>query len=231
MKKTPRVIAIIQSRMNSTRLPGKAMLPLSTHPLLYHVIERTKYIEDIDDIIVATGRDYSNRPIIDLAESLGVKTFIGSDDNVLERYVKAAELYNGKYIIRITGDNPLIDPSSTKQLIKKILLGNYDLIDTVGLPIGLGAEIVDIIALKHTLNNTQDPYHLEHVTSYIKKRHEFYRVKPLILASNPDMFKFRFTVDTKEDYIFMKSIYEKLYTGYPINFNSVIALLIKPSLV
>jgi len=109
-KLKPRVTAVIQARMQSKRLPGKALLELGGKPLLAHVIDRTQRIEGVDAVVVATSIGEENAPLIELARSMSAGVFVGSIDNVLERYYLSAVEFGGDYIVRVTGDNPFTDP-------------------------------------------------------------------------------------------------------------------------
>ncbi|MCP4130658.1 MAG: hypothetical protein GY754_06715, partial [bacterium] len=104
----PVVAAIIQARMGSTRLPGKSLLDLAGYPMLYHVIERTMAIEGVDNVVVATSIEPENKQLVELSDKMGVHSFVGSPENVLERYFFASIEFDCDYIIRVTGDNPFI---------------------------------------------------------------------------------------------------------------------------
>ena len=106
-EKKPTVTAIIQARMQSKRLPGKSMKEIAGKPLLAHVIDRAKAMEGVGAVVVATCD--GNQPIVELAASMGVQSFVGSEANVLDRYYLSALQAGGDYIVRITGDNPFTD--------------------------------------------------------------------------------------------------------------------------
>ena len=108
--KSKKTAAIIQARMGSTRLPGKVMKNLKAKPVLWHVIERVKQAENIDEIIIATTTHERDKIIFEKAKEWGVKAYRGSEEDVLERYYEAANNYETDTIVRITSDDPLVDP-------------------------------------------------------------------------------------------------------------------------
>ncbi|MBN2039025.1 MAG: glycosyltransferase family protein [Spirochaetes bacterium] len=208
----PAVTAIIQSRMQSKRLPGKAMLELAGKPILAHVIERSKLIEHVDKVVLATGSLNENRPLIDLASSLGIETYSGSETNVLERYYLASEEFAGDYIVRITGDNPFTDVDYASMIVDIALESNFDLCALANLPLGTAVEVIKKQALDEAYNMSSEPYHFEHVTPFIKEHPELFSIQrpPVSLKKVPE--KLRLTVDTQEDYDLAKIIYDNLFT-------------------
>jgi spore coat polysaccharide biosynthesis protein SpsF len=135
------VIAVIQSRYNSSRLPGKALLPLAGKPLIEHVIERSLLLKRVDCVILATGLSSCNDSIIEIAQKKNCITFQGPDDDVLKRFYDVTNTYKCKYVIRITGDNPFLDVDLGNKLIKKELSEQYDYLGMENIPIGIGLEI------------------------------------------------------------------------------------------
>lgn len=204
------VTAIIQARLDSTRLPNKALLNLAGKPLLAHVIERSKQIIGIDRIILATGNLSTNLPLIQLAESMKIHYFSGSDDNVLERFYKASELFGGDFIVRITGDNPFIDPYYASLTVKNAIITNSDLYSLTDLPLGIAVEIIKKDALVNAYQNSTENYHFEHVTPYIKENPHLFKIlrdKSGFINPFPSL---RLTVDEENDYQFAKIIYNEL---------------------
>lgn len=213
--------------MDSTRLPNKAMLELAGKPLLSHVIERSKSIMGSDNVVLATGRIEKNTPIVNLAKSLGIQTYCGSDENVLDRYIGAAERYGGDYIIRVTGDNPFTDPEYASQTLRIALLKNADLCSPSNLPLGVAVEIIKYDALHKAYQKSSRPYHFEHVTPYIKENQDIFKiVKHEIDYRNP-FPDLRLTVDEWNDYLLGKTIYEQLYKGIIFSLDDVIQFIEK----
>ena len=121
-----KIICIIQARMGSERLPGKVIKPIKGVPLIGYTIDRLKRSRYIDEIILATSDKEQDDKLVDVAQEYKIECFRGSEENVLERYVKCAKKYNGDIIIRITGDCPLIDPIIVDNVITKLIMYKYD---------------------------------------------------------------------------------------------------------
>lgn len=214
--------AVIQSRISSTRLPGKAMLPLCGRTLTEHVIERVRKIKEIDYVILATGERPENRPLIDLAKNLGIKYFAGSEDDVLSRYWKAVEDLNCGYIIRITGDNPFIDFDSASQALVHAVHNEADHSYVKGIPLGTGVEIIKKSALEKAYIHGTTPYQREHVTPYIKENPGDFKLTYFQVDFDNTFPDLRLTVDTEEDFKLAETIYNALYRGEPIPLKSII---------
>ena len=210
------VTAIIQARMQSKRLPGKSILPLAGKPLISHVIERTRAMRGIDQVVVATCE--GNDDLVNCARDCGAETFVGSEHNVLERYTLASREFGGDYIVRVTGDNPFTDTGYGSEAVAYAIETESDLSSLSGLPLGAGVEIIKRTALESAYRESTTPYHLEHVSPFIKEHPERFSIRrKTVEVANP--FKnLRLTVDTPEDYSLACRIYDELYRGeiFPI---------------
>lgn len=203
-----RFLAIIQARCGSTRLKNKVLLPLNGKPSLQHVIERVQKSRYIDDIIVATSIAKNNIPIIKLCAELGIRVFIGSENDVLDRYYQAAKLLTPEYVIRITGDCPLIDPQIIDGAIDQ-LSPETDYLGMLSETFadGLDVEVFKFSTLKRAWKEASFMSQREHVTQYIIKNPSIFRLQDY--TSGIEGFgKKRWTVDEAEDYVFAKKIYE-----------------------
>lgn len=217
--------AIIQARISSTRLHSKALLELCGMPMIFHVIERVKLIEGTDTVILATGSGSENSPLINIASQCEIKTFSGSEDDVLERYFMASQNIDCDYIIRVTGDNPLTDHRSASSALHYAYKVNADHCTTSGIPLGTGVEVIKKTALEQAYKEGKDPYHREHVTPYIKEHPElFHLIRFQSTFENP-FPNLRLTVDTAEDYKLMQYIYNELYHNKPVELYDVINLI------
>lgn len=218
--------------MNSNRLPGKALLDLAGKPLLYHVFERILSIRGLDRAVLATCGGAENDPIIRLAGSMGIPVFIGSEDNVLERFFLAAEQFGGDYIMRVTGDNPFTDPGFAEKTIEFTLSTRADLCYFTNLPLGTGVGMSSRSALSEAYRLSTTPYQSEHVTPYIKEHPEKFHIEIRDIELLNPFPKLRLTVDTAEDYRLARILYEKLYRGSPFSIYDTIVFLEKnPGLV
>lgn len=221
------VTAIIQARMNSTRLPGKAMLDLAGRPLLYHVFERIKATAGVDRVVLATCEEEESGRIIRLAESMGIDVFIGSRDNVLERFWLASEKFGGDLIMRATGDNPFTDPGYAALAIETMIATGADLCYFPDLPLGTGVGMVKKSALNEAYRKSDRPHQLEHVTPYIHEHPMQFNLLIRDIGFTIPFPKPRLTVDTREDYEFAKVIYDNCYSGAPFSLDDVVQFLKK----
>ncbi len=210
---------IIQARMGSSRLSGKVLKDICGKSVLQHVIERVKQIPLMDEIIIATTVEKQDDAIEKECKklgNLGVKYFRGSEDDVLSRYYFAAKENNIDVVVRITSDCPLIDPYVTNEVIKSFINNEYDIVTNAGInmetrtyPRGLDTEVFSFKYLEEAYNNAKEKYEREHVTPYLYEnaKDAFYYVNDINYS------KYRWTLDTDEDFELISIIYEKLYKG------------------
>jgi len=199
-----KIVAIIQARMGSTRLPGKVLMDIEGKPMLVRVIERVKESKLVNTTIVAMPRkDYYE--LAPLAVRYGNGYSLGSENDVLGRYYKSV-YPNWDIIVRITSDCPLIDPKVVDKAIQYYLNNEYEYIDTIGTyPDGLDTEVFSYNILKETYLRATDAYDREHVTPYMIKNFNVGK-----LESGQDFSKYHWSVDTAEDLEFVRWVYRKL---------------------
>ena len=208
-----KVIAIIQARMGSTRLPGKMMMPLSGKPLLWHVFERARKIKNVSEIVLATTTEDRDTVLADLAEEMGVKIFRGSETDVLERFIGAGEKFEAEGIVRICADAPLIEPSEIDKLVQAAVESDCEgaYVD-VSVPTAVSSfEYATFDALKRVCAATDDKYVHEHVTVYLRTEPNFAKVIYIKPDSKFNIANFKSAIDTQDDYEFWKNIYSKFY--------------------
>lgn len=221
------VTAIIQARMNSTRLPGKALMDLAGKPLLHHVFERIRATAGVDRVVLATCEEEESGRIIRLAESMGLDVFIGSRDNVLERFWQASEKFGGDLIMRATGDNPFTDPGYAAMVIETMKSSGADLCYFPDLPLGTGVGMLKKTALDEAYRKSDRPHQFEHVTPYIHEHPERFKLLIRDIGFVIPFPKPRLTVDTQQDYDLAKIIYENCYRGAPFPLDTVVQFLKK----
>ena len=220
---------IIQARMASTRLPNKIMLDLCGKPLLWHVVERCKRA-DIDEVIIATSTNKENDIIEEFCEKNNYKCFRGSEDDVLNRYYKAAKKFKLDIIVRVTSDCPLIAPEIINRAIDGLKKGNGDYVSNASIrsyPRGLDVEVFTFDVLEKAHKLTKDKFQREHVTAFIYNNPQMFKIGSLIvkgLLKKPDI---RICVDTKEDFELLKIIYNKFYNCEIIPIMKVMTFLNK----
>jgi spore coat polysaccharide biosynthesis protein SpsF len=223
------VLAILQARVSSTRLPGKVLKPLLGEPMLIRQIERVRRCRLIDKLVVATSVDSSDDALIEVLSQTGIACFRGSLDDVLERFYQAAKPSQPEHVVRLTGDCPLADPVLIDEAINAHLSCGVDYTSTAlnpSYPDGLDVEVIRFAALERTWREAGLPSEREHVTPYIYHHPELFRLKSVEQAEN--MSCLRWTVDEPADFVFVERVYAELY---PINpafaMNDVLALLEK----
>lgn len=197
------ILAILQARMSSTRLPGKVLMPLAGAPMLSRQIERIQRSKLIDKLIIATSRSEEDDPVADLLPN----SFRGSLNDVLDRYYRAAKRYNPEYVVRLTGDCPLTDWTVIDGCIQFALGFGYAS-NTLNptWPDGLDVEVFTFAALKTAWENARSSYDREHVTPYMQRTRSVGSFE-----NDVDLSDLRWTVDTSEDFAFVSRVYETLY--------------------
>ena len=217
--------------MNSSRLPGKALLNLKGKPMLQHIIEFTKYSRLTDEIIIATSDKSEDDQIQKLAEKSNISCFRGSSDNVLKRYYDCALKFGGEIIIRLTGDNPLIDPTIIDQVIdicKKTKCDYCSNMINQTFPLGYLVEGMTFQTLKKMYETKQDELSKEHVTHYLRKNLNEFFVKEVHAPHNINKNQWRLSVDYKEDFELIQKIFDELYQDNSfIPYEKVVGLLDK----
>ena len=215
MKKNEKinVVAIIQARMLSSRLPGKVMKEIAGFPMIYHVLKRVSSAKMVDEVVVATTVDRSDEPIADFCKTIGFKCFRGHSYDVLDRYYQAAHLYKADIIVRITSDCPLIDPEIIDSMVTKFQDSDYDFIANRlpppwkrTYPIGLDVELVSFSALQRAWREAETKFEREHVMPYLYDKTG--RFKILVIDHNQDNGEKRLTVDTPKDLELIKKIFD-----------------------
>ncbi|MBN1871045.1 MAG: glycosyltransferase family protein [Candidatus Omnitrophica bacterium] len=208
-----KITAIIQARTGSSRLPGKVLLKIKGRTVLEYVIRRTMQARTIDKVILATTERHHDNAVDELGRDLGVITYRGSEDDVLDRYYRCAREYDAKHIARITADCPLIDPSVIDRVSEEYLKSSPDYCSNVlerTFPVGLDVEVFGISALEKAWENARLQPEREHVTPYMIKHPEIFRQKNV--SNSADLSGKRWTLDRREDFEFIKAVIEGVYS-------------------
>src|ERR1700761_7438169 len=203
--------------MTSSRLPGKVMAPVLGEPMIGRQIERLRRAERLDQLMVATSTDPSDDPLAAYVEGLGLPVYRGSLADVLDRFRGAADLFpQAKAVVRLTADCPLADPSLVDRVIARHFEADADW-TSAGMvrtfPHGLDVEAIRPSALREAAERAVDPYEREHVTPYINRRPETYRLESV--TREPSLAHLRWTVDLPADLEFVRGVYAKLYPADP----------------
>lgn len=203
---------IIQARMGSIRLPGKMLLVIMGKTVLEHLVERVKKAKEIGDIIIATTTRKEDREIAELAKRLGIKSYCGDETDVLNRFYEAAKKFNLEHIVRITGDCPLMDPRVVDKAVVHYFKSGADYCSNVlerTFPDGEDVEVFSFSALKHAWEDAVLPSEREHVTPYIIKHPELFKLADF--KNKVNISEKRWTLDKEEDFRFIKTVFESLY--------------------
>lgn len=222
-----RVVAVVQARLTSTRLPGKVLLPLAGAPLLSRVLERIEAIEGIDEMVVAIPEGEAQAALEEFVmQRPGVSVFAGSEFDVLSRTLGAAESAGASTVLRITSDCPLFDPEVSSAVLAAFAQLEISYARTAvaaGYPLGFDTEVFTMQALRIAAAEAEDPYEREHVTPFIWRRPD--RFPAVHLASVPDRRHWRLTVDSPEDYALAARVYDELSGDDPIfGLNAIVDL-------
>jgi spore coat polysaccharide biosynthesis protein SpsF (cytidylyltransferase family) len=210
------ILAILQARFSSSRLPGKVLKSILGKPMLLHQIERIQNSKRIDKLVVATSIEKSDNVIEEICLDNDIEVFRGSLDNVLDRFYQCAKLYNPEHIVRLTGDCPLVDWQAIDQTIQYHVKGKYDYVNNrskPAFPDGLDVEVITYSTLKNAFNNAILPSEKEHVTYYVRQRKDKFKLG--YFYSTKDLSHMRWTVDESEDFILVEKIYKNLYKNNP----------------
>ncbi len=207
------IVAIIQARMSSTRLPGKVLLSIAGKAMITYVIERARLAKSLNQVIVATSIDSTDDPIVEFCRLNQFAYFRGNLTDVLERYYETAKHLNAQVIVRITSDCPLIDGALIDQ---GILAFRNDRIDYLSntiqrtFPRGFDFEIFTFNVLETAYKKATEKPEREHVTPYIWRNHpEDFRIRHFVQETNKSSY--RVTVDTAEDFGMIKILIEKFH--------------------
>jgi spore coat polysaccharide biosynthesis protein SpsF len=208
-----RVVAILQARMGSARLPGKVLAPIEERPMLEHLLRRLQTARTLSTVIVATGSAPQNDPIETLATGMRVPVFRGSEEDVLDRFVQASRQWEAETLVRLTGDNPLVDGTFVDRVVLRYQQADppvaYADTATSGTwPYGLSVEVFSREALEAAWHASTDPTDREHVTKWIRERPD--QFPALHLRSDSDDGDLRWTVDTAEDLAHVRKLFAEL---------------------
>lgn len=207
-----KVVAVIQTHMGSTRLPGKVLLNLAGEPMLTRVVNRTYRAEMLDEMVIATTIKPADDAIVELCKKQNWSYFRGSEEDVLDRYYRTAEKHEADVVVRITSDCPLIEPSVVDRVVQEFLEQQPNLayasntLPKRTFPRGLDTEVISFDALEEAWRDDDNPVWREHVTPYIRRNPSLFQTHGVL--NDEDLSYMRWTVDTPEDLAFIRRIYD-----------------------
>ena len=224
-------VIIIQARAGSKRFPGKVLAELVEKNVLYYVTRRCQLSKKQKDIVIATTKHKRDDPVAIYGNSLGVKIYRGSEDDVLKRFVEAAIMVKADPIIRICADSPIVDPHIIDECIDLYIKKNVDYLFIKGYPRGMGAEIVSFRALQQSLNETlpKDTFFREHVITYVVDHPEKFSLNIIEAPKKYQRPNFRLCVDEKKDLEVINHVCSHFYPRLDFTTQEVIDFLDKNS--
>ena len=225
----PRIIATVQMRMGSERLPGKSLHPLAGKPLIGRLLDRVRQAKRLDGVVLATPESPANDPIAAFCAAYGVPCFRGPEDDVLGRMVGALESQRADIGVEVYGDSPLIDPAIIDECIETYLadpscdwVGNDRTSTFSG---GMDTEVFKVSALQDSARRTQDPAVREHGTLFLRQHPELYKLKDIQATGarrRPDII---LEVDAKDDIEIIESIVRYFAPREDFSIEEIIAFL------
>ncbi len=225
----PRVVAVVQARMGSTRLPGKVLMDVGGRAMLGRVLDRASRAPSLDVVVVATTGSEADDPICDWCAAEGYGFHRGSETDVLDRYYQAAKAQGADVVVRITADCPLLDPSVVDKVVRVYLDGGLDYVSNTlryTYPDGLDTEVFSFEALERAWKEARQPAEREHVTPFLKDAGRF-RIRNVESPEDLSARDLRWTVDDPGDLEFVRAVYGRLGRGDGFGMEDVLALLAK----
>jgi spore coat polysaccharide biosynthesis protein SpsF len=224
-----RVVAVLQARTGSTRLPGKILAPLDDQPALHHVVDRCRHAALIDEVVVATTVEPGDGAIAQLCAERGWACFRGSEADVLDRHYQAALAHEAAHVVRVTSDCPLVDVDQLERMVAHHLASGADFTHSLGVwgagsAHGAAGEVFSMATLEASWREARDPYHREHVDEYVhdqRGRFAIERVDALPELWRPEV---RVTLDTAADLELLREIYRRV-GARPVPLVDAIALI------
>lgn len=218
-----KIVIILASRLGSTRLPKKALKPMAGYDsMLELIIKRLRSSKKANDVIVAT-EEKSYDSFKKIFDKLKCSYFVGSEEDVLNRYTKAAEKFNADIVVRATGDNPLVSIKALDMIVDYHIEKNADLSHYDLLPYGSGVEVINYEALKYADDNSKDLFEHEHITQYHYRHTDKFKIENPKVIESFVMPELRTTVDTIEDYNNVCNIFNKYNNDIYIDVDTIIS--------
>jgi glutamate-1-semialdehyde 2,1-aminomutase len=219
-----KVVAIVQARMGSTRLPNKVMKPVNGVPMIELLLTRLARAKKVDHIVLATSTDAANQPLVAHVRQLGFSVEQGSENDVLERFVQAAQAHQADVIVRITGDCPLVDPELVDAAIREFTTAGVDYFSNTSppsYPDGLDIEVCSFQSLRQASEATSKPFDREHVTPYLRESDRFRQAS---MQNAEDLSLLRWTVDEPSDFQVIEKVFQHFLPRTDFSWQQVLEL-------
>jgi spore coat polysaccharide biosynthesis protein SpsF len=214
-----KIVATIEARMSSSRLPGKVLLPAGGEPLLAHLVRRLRAVPSLQDIVLATTVNSADDVLVRFAEERGLRYFRGSESDVLGRVVAAAASVGADLVVETTGDNPIIDPKIIETVVRTYLANDALYVGNTHIksyPDGMDVQVFKLDTLRQSAAMTDAALDREHVTLHIRKHPEVFR--PIHVVAPPDLHwpELSVTLDEPGDYALISGVIEALGPDNPL---------------
>jgi len=219
-----KVVAIVQARMGSTRLPNKVMKLIRGVPMIELLLARLSRASQIDQVVVATSTDGRNLPLVEHVRKLGYDCVCGSENDVLDRYLVAARYAKADAVVRITGDCPLIDPQVVDEAVRHFKSSGVDYLSNTNpptFPDGLDTEVFTLLALERAARETREAFDREHVTPYLRRTDRFTQGS---LTNEEDLSALRWTVDEPADFAVVSKVFDHFAPDIHFTWRQVLEL-------
>lgn len=219
-----KIVAIVQARMGSTRLPNKVMMPISDVPMIELLLKRLSRARKLDQIVLATSVSAANEPMVRHVRNLGYVCVQGSENDVLDRFVQAASEVAADVVVRITGDCPLVDPALVDECVDRFLSSDVDYFSNISPPTypdGLDIEVVRVDALKQAMRESTKAFDHEHVTPYVRESGVF-RIGNM--GHECDLSGLRWTVDELADLELVRGVFGHFHPEIHFGWQQVLDL-------
>lgn len=216
-----RIGYIILCRYGSTRLPGKILKEIKNKPLIQYIYERVRRVASHRDIIVATGNDPANLPIIEYCKKMNIRYFVGEQDNVSKRFLDCAERNRFDFAVRINGDNLFVSPQIIQEMLPIVKTDLYDFISNVkgrSFPTGMSVEFLRTSFYYNLIKMFNNSDYFEHVTLYLYEHKNEGRQYHFYNSICPNAKGRKFAVDTRDDFKFAEKLLSKI-TDYHTNYD------------
>lgn len=219
-----KVVAIVQARMGSTRLPNKVMKKIGQVPMIELLLQRLSQSKQVHQIVLATSNDERNAPLVAHVQKLGYSCVCGSENDVLQRYLDAARQVHADVVVRITGDCPLVDPMLVDRAIEQYKTSAVDYLTNTSppsYPDGLDIEVFSKRALERAGAEATDMFDHEHVTPYLRRLGLF---KTQVMSNDEDLSSLRWTVDEPVDFEVVSRVFSHFAPDVHFSWQSVLGL-------
>lgn len=213
----PRVVASIEARMGSSRLPGKVLMDLRGRPALGRLVDRLRLSQRVDDIVLATTIAPADDALAHFAEREGLHCYRGSEEDVLNRVVEAHRMMGTDVIVEVTGDCPLLDPVVIDLGVETFLANTCDVVANVlhpSWPMGVDLQVFRLSALDAVERDIHDPAVREHVSLYFYEHPERYHIINVEAPADCNAPAYRFQLDYPEDKRFIEAVLDRLLPQY-----------------